>query len=611
MRNIPHIGTYVAFGCIFAVMFYFISICPYMTDNFVFSHAITPGYARFFAGCPIVTSPLTLESAFQMASEMYFTWCGRFTGNLMVYLLFMLPRWLYAILAATAFCFYLIMLLACIFGQQWRQHLGACWLLALAALLWLGMPSFGSAFFWLSVGGQIAMFGQAAIFLPMRFALDAEPDARACVSHSDACQKGWRCGLYAGLYFFAGIFVASLDYPTSAALPPAALFCSAWLFFTGRRRLGAIILGGALGLCLGGALTLMAPGNAARLQITDDPEVHAYLAASWGERILDWLLHLPQAAVMQYLAFVPFIFGIIGLVQKYGRAWFRNIPMPAWLFLLPSALTHGAYLFTAWPPERAFATTYAQLLIAGCIFYNAGQPLDSAWERKLQSACIYLLFVLCLVSIVWQAQRFWMVHIADEQREAVYAANKGGHAVVPPYPVHGNHYFLLGEDLPDISFDPGHWTNRAVAAHYGLKSVRLSKQPVVYFETTESDMTDLAFKIDGKYVYVEAPMSTETKMSRELHVYYYGRPALLSCLPTPVADKVYTWLASIKNDDVRLMLVPILLARTDIDLKQAGSGIVLGSGELPGIWNNGHLWLTLPKAGKYSLDVVKLKKRAD
>ena len=99
-----------SFLFIILVIFYFVWLSPLMSDNFVFSREITPGYAQFYGGAKVVARPLTLAGSIRQACEMYWTWCGRFAGNLAVYLLFMLPRWLYCLVAACGFGLYVWLL---------------------------------------------------------------------------------------------------------------------------------------------------------------------------------------------------------------------------------------------------------------------------------------------------------------------------------------------------------------------------------------------------------------------------------------------------------------------------------------------------------------------
>lgn len=592
----------IAISCFFigAVIFYFIFLTPYMTDNYLFSRNMVPGYASFMSGAPIERlEPMTFEAALSQAVDMYTSWCGRFTGNLIVYLIFMLPYPVYALLASAAFIAYLFLLHMCIWGLRWRETLSARWLFALGALLWVGMPSFGSAFFWISLGGFSALLGQAIFLLPYRFALDQPTRA------TDASL------LPCILLFALGIFVAMLDYATSAAMPVAALACTVWLYFRQKpeaRRIPRLLLAGSLGVSIGGALTLLAPGNAERLRLTSDPAVHEYIASTFTDKVITYILHLPQALLMQGIPLILLIWGCWTLYRSYGRRWPAHVPHAALLFLLPAAATHGAYFFTAWPPPRAFATTTAQLIVAACITAYAALPTAQKKALRLLSTLRIALLVVCIGSLVYQGWKFWQVDNAMSLRKAAYAAHKGGHVEVPPLMVRGNRHMVLGSHLQDISPEPEFWVNRAVAAWYGLKSVAVS-MPRYRLMPNEGQVSgDLKVVTDISTVQVRYTPSALAAKPEYIHLYYYGKPALLHNLPQEMADIVFRWLAKGRSGDFRLLLVPILCARTDVRMDWSegitGSGSTIPSGMYP-IKSN--MWLVAPGKGIVSLDLIPLR----
>lgn len=586
---------------IWLVLLYFLLLTPYMTDNFLFSRDMLPCYAAFMSGAPIERlDPMTFEAALRQAAVMYPTWCGRFTGNLLVYLIFMLPYPVYALLAATAFVAYLFLLHMCIWGVRWRETLSAGWLLALGALLWVGMPSFGSAFFWISVGGFYTLLAQALFLLPYRFALDQEE----VTTPSPAV----RCILF----FAAGIFVAMLDYATSAALPVTAIICTAWLYFRQNpkaRRIPRMLLAGALGISIGGALTILAPGNAERLRLTTDLAVHRYLDSTFGEKILSYFLHLPQALLMQGVPLLLLLWGCWVLYRSHGRRWPLHVPHAALLFLLPAAVTHGAYFFTAWPPPRAFATTTVQLIVAACITAYAALPTACRKDLRILSVLRVALTVVCISSVIYGGWKFWRVDNAIAQREAIFAAHKGGHAEVPPLGIRADRHMVLGSHLQDISPDPKFWVNRAVAAWYGLKSVALAtpRYPLIP-ETEQSRTIPLKVEADTSCLSVHYAPPASAPQIEYVHIYYYGRPGLLHKLPQPIADAIFRWLEKGRTGDFRLLLIPLLCARADIKLDwsegDAGNGKATPWGMYP-IKND--MWLVSPGKGKFSFDLIPLK----
>lgn len=585
---------------IWILLFYFILLAPYITDNYLFSRDMLPNYAAFKSGAPIEhLAPLTIEAALRQAADMYSSWCGRFTGNLVVYLVFLLPYPVYALLAATAFVAYLFLLHMCIWGKRWRETVSAGWLLALGALLWTGMPSFGSAFFWISVGGFYAMLGQALFLLPYRFALDQETPA---TTNPAALSL---------LFFVTGIFVAMLDYATSAALPVTALACTAWLYFRQKpeaRRIPRMLLAGALGVSIGGALTLMAPGNAERMRLTTDPLVHKYLASSFPDKLLSYLLHLPQALLLQGVPLLLLLWGCWVLYRNYGRRWLAHVPHGALLFLLPAAVTHGAYFFTSWPPPRAFATTTAQFIVAACIMAYTAQPIARGKALQLLSVLRLALALFCICSLLYEGQKFWQMHLAMQHRESIYAAHKGEDAQVPPLTIKGDSHLVLGSHLPDISPDPTFWVNRAVAAWYGLKSVATAiPQYSLTPDAEQAEQLAFAAVTDNFRIQLAYTPAASAAKTDTVHLYYYAKSSLLHKLPQVVADPIFHWLEKGRGNDFRLLLVPVLCTRADIKLDWSEGDTAKGGGMLWGMYPiKSNMWLVSPGKGAFSFELIPL-----
>lgn len=579
-----------SFLFVFLAMLYFIWLSPLMSDNFVFSREITPGYAEFYTGAKVEARPLTLAGAVRQACEMYGTWCGRFAGNLAVYLLFMLPRWLYCLLAACGFALYTWLLQMCVFGRAWRENLTPGWILGIAALLWLGLPSFGEAFFWLSVGGEIALLAQAAILLPYRFALDDIREPEGKLAFLTAC-----AAMLAG-----GLLAASLDYPASASLPPTALACTAWLWIK-KRKAPIMLICGALGLCLGACLTLAAPGNAARIILTRDPSVHAYMSASWSERILSWLAHLPGAVLMEWVPLLLLGTALYALWREYGRKWLKQIPAAAWLFLFPACMIHGAYLFTAWPPPRAFAGSFAMLLVCACIVCVRAKQAPDVRFGKIANLPGLLLGLCCVFSLLWEGVKFYQLHQLVEKREEILTNAKGS-AIIPPMPPgSGDRYWVLGKYLYDLSNDPTFWINRAMAAHYRLEQVKAAgNAPKRWAGGPKSSPVEM--ESDGGRLKVRMIGDAPAK----LHFYYYGEPAILCALPA--GKKIFDWLAADNGQRIKRWLVPILLARADVTPKGDPDRPKRGDSANLKLYSDDMFWLVRPGAGATSFDLAPMEK---
>ena len=595
-----------SFFAVAAVFLFFSLHAPLMADNYVFSRAISPGFAAFYTGSPVTMQPMTVGAALAQACEMYTTWCGRFTGNLSVYLLFLLPRTAFCLLSALLFALQILLTEICIFGATWRERLSPGWIFGLAALLWLSIPSFGEAYFWLCVGGQLALLCQATIFAPFRLAFDREPDDR------------WLFLKGLGFFLLCG-YATSLDYSTSAALPPTAIVACLYLFFRKRISLARLgpLLAGTAGLCLGAALTLMAPGNGERLLLTHDQGVLAWLAAGWGERLLDWAAHLPGASLAQWLPLLWLVLGLVALRRRFGRLWARHFPVSALLFLLPAALTHAAYLFTAWPPPRAFATCAAQLIISAAIVSEAALAGGAPRLSRRFALAARLVLLLALVSVSIEGWKFSRLAEEVAAREAVLAASRGGVARLAPLRTGPDRWQPLGGSLNDISEDPGFWVNRAMAAWYGVERVVLKKDdsgarfvcrggPLMQARAArEPRYSNLELALDRGRIEILAPDAGRDAFSGKISVYYDGYPGVLARLPdwlaAPLRDLAGT------GEGWRRYLTLLLFARSDIPLERDAAGRLSGRSANLALTAKDRLWLVNPDAGPLSPDILPLE----
>lgn len=596
-----------SFLTVAAIFLCFSVLAPLMADNFVYSRAITPGFAAFYTGSPVVMEPLSLKTAVAQACEIYTTWCGRFAGNLSVYLLFLLPRTLYCVLAALAFAVQVLLTQVCIFGADWRRRLSPGWIFGIAALLWLTIPSFGEAYFWLSVGGQLALLAQSAVFVPFRLALDREPPAGPGNFFKGAA------------FFLLGATACSLDFPTSAALPPTAL--AACLYLRCEKKLPLrrllVLMAGTAGLCLGGALTLLSPGNAQRLLLTHDESVLAWLAAGWGERILGWFAHLPGSALTLWLPLLWLGLGLLALRKRFGRGWWRHFPVAALLFLLPALLTHAAYLFTAWPPPRAFATCAAQLVMAAAIVSNAALAAAGPLLRRRFALAARLVLLVALASVCIEAWKFWHLHEEVAVREAILARARGSVAELPPLRTRPDRWQPLGGSLNDISEDPGFWVNRGMAAWHGVEQVVLKKDegparrvcaggPALLARAGEDPRyANLELALDRGRIQLRVPERSTPAFTGPISVYYDGYPGLVGRLPDWLAAPLRSLTG--EGEGWRRYLALILFARADIRLAPGADGRLGGRSANLSLAGKDRIWLVNPDAGPLSPDLLPLQ----
>ncbi|MBQ7617428.1 MAG: hypothetical protein IJS50_01000 [Desulfovibrio sp.] len=609
------VAFWLSCAFLWTVIFTLSYLTPFMTDNYLFSQNMTPNYAAFMSGAPIEKlEPMTLKAAFEQSVTMYSTWCGRFMGNFLVYTAFLLPKLLRLSLSAALFVALCVLIIINISGRNYQKHLTAAKLLLVAAMLWLGMPSFGSAFFWVSVGGLPAMVAQLLFLLPFRLALD-DPEA----SWLSRAKVFWL-----GLFFLFGVATCSLDYATSAAMPVAALTgLGLYAYKKGRLTFSPLLTAGFLGVSLGAALTLLARGNSERLRLTTDAEAHAWVASSFLEKLVAYLGHLPEAIFMQALPlfFLGWAFWV--LYRNFGKAYLCRLPLAMLLYVMPFAATLGAYFFTPWPPARAFCTTYVQLTVFSLLAVEvassvlASSKLKSSKFRQSYQVLLVLLGLFSLHLLYVEIGKFYEVHQLSLEREKIFLAHRGQDVRIPPLPVRGDRHMVLGSHLNDVSYEPDFWFNRALAAYYGLKSVALQKdtKSTLLFLTcsdTSGQNLKLDCKVLGRKLAAKLLLLSPTKPSyQEIALYYHGEPGLLKYLPNFLQKIILNKLA--ESNSFLHKLVPLFFARADLDLKyQEGDGAIIGQGEAT-LWGgypgDFPYFLVQPGKSKFSLTLFKFSRQ--
>ena len=244
------------------------------------------------------------------------------------------------------------------------------------------------------------------------------------------------------------------------------------------------------------------------------------------ERIISWLGHLPGAIVMEWLPIFCWPFPVSpsgGNTAKNG-SWQNSAG--GWLFLLPACLIHGAYLLTAWPPPRAFAGSFALLLVCACIVLLKPEKCP-AWGIVFSDfsnpACAF-----CSLSCCGRAASSNSLNQLVEKDGKYCARQKRGHnsAHAP-----GQRRQVLGAGkirLYDLSGDPHFWINRAIAAHYGLDEVRAEGGRTSAWQApAKGAVIPMELKCADNVLEAEIRPEDSAKLPDRLHIYYYGEPALL------------------------------------------------------------------------------------
>ena len=600
----------IVYISLWGLFFYFVYLTPYMADNFLFSKITDPSFSEIYSGKSIEKmEEMSFVSAFNQSLIMYKTWCGRFTGNLIVYLSFLLPHTLYACITATLFVIYIILLSICVNGRDWRKRNTPAYVLGIAAILWMGLPSFGSAFFWISVGGFAALLGQAIFFIPYRLVIENNKHDKIYDFHL----------VREVLFFFLSIFITSLDYATSVSLPSVSLAIVAWLFFKQegeKRRIPWFYLSGCTGACIGGVLTLFAPGNYRRILLSNDDSVINFLQSSLSERVVDYISNIPLILIYHIVPIFLIVWCVIKIRKKNGILWKNKIPFNIIsVYFIPFFITIASYFFTAFPPARAFTTTYVQLTLIALILLNM-VPEKNVCKQFQFLKCILIIY--CLITIPYESWKFFYVTEKITERENIYLKNSGKDVEITPLDVFGDRYMILGSYVNDISVSKDYWINRAIAKWYGVRSVRLSQNSsklpciICYRQEGSKIYAQIDTQSEKKYMnnegYVLKVEADLAKFSEKklLHFYYVGSPGLITLFNYGIVQNIPKILEEKKNYGFAKYLVPILYTRTDIKLdlindRYSGEGILWG--KLP---VDSKIWIVKPWENATSFNVYPM-----
>lgn len=577
---------------LYALLAWFCAMTPMILDDYIFSLGTGQLYPDIISGAPVMAQEKAgLADVGIRAWQMYWTWDGRFTSYLFYGLFLYLPKIAYVLctpflVLGTALCMFLHL-----FGPRWRTELTALRLLGLTALLFVTLPSFGSIYFWrtgLAFGATLCL--ALAFLLPYRFRLEAPGQGRR---HSLPVVAAF------GLF---GLFTGMLEYNTPIICSLLSI-AGCIYFYRESRKAGnpeanlALYLAGALGICLGCLIVFFAPGNAQRMLIAT-PE---FLQLSLGEKIREFLLRQPKVQSLFIVPYALLLWSLWVLIRAFGRAFWQHLPKVCLLAFLSALLAQAAYLFAPHPPLRAYSGIAVFLSISALAAYWAALPAARPMAGKTLRAGQVLFALFCAALLAQELLTFNTVHRLVQAREALYSRSAGQDVRVPPLPVYGDPYMVLGTKLQDLSLNPRDWCNQAVAVYWKLNSAAFSPSPERRFEAE-----GIGARLRGNVLEVFLPGGGEP--AKEIHVYYRGRPALLGLFPgTRAANVMGRWLMS---GNWGKYLTPLFYARATAPAHWPASEKAPGRAEidLGGLYpNHDFFYLVRPGKAWYSTDLLPLR----
>lgn len=603
----------------YAVLAWFCAHTPFISDDYVFSRGTEQPFAAIMAGEAVLPqAAATAADVFIRPLQMYGTWDGRVGIYLVFGGILALPGWVYIALTPLLILGAALCLLAHVYGTSWRTELTASRLLFTLGMLAVGLPSFGDIYFWRTgLGYAVSLVCALAFLLPYRFRLEAPSTGAA---HHPASVAA---------FALLGFFVGCIEFLTPILCAILAVSACMYFYWRGRTqsprgwRHPTLYVVGAAAVCLGCLIVFLAPGNAQRMLLRT-PE---FLQLGLMDKIVAFLLRQPQVQGLFWLPYLILGWSLYVLARWGAGPWRRRVPALTWICLATAVLGQGAYLFAPEPPQRAY-TMIAVLLLAGALI--AARQAQGLLRSHREAApaplrlarTARLLFALsCLALIPREVLLFQAADAACRERDALYARSAGKAVCVPPLPVRGDRFMVLGSYQQDLEYDPAFWINQAVAACWGLESVALCPRPERHLTVQghapgAQGGAELAARQYWDRLEVRLTLPPGQDRPRNVYVYYFGNPGLARYLPQSWGDGLARWLGRGEPGSWRQWLTPILFAQGTArltwtkDLQGRSEG--RGTAKLWGLYpQDAPIWLVRPGASAASFDLLPLRDAAD
>lgn len=465
-RNISVFSFIVFLICL--VYFFFCNyFFPMMSDDYAISFVWDGNHGGNIAGIQPRHMWQRIESIsdiFTSLASMYMTWGGRMESWFIAQFFLWLGKPTFNAFNTIIFCIFMLLIARISLGRYYLKN--GWYILWIFSGLWLVNYAFYNTTLWIS--------GSANYLWLMCFQLlFILPYVEAIRGYSLKIFQNDSLTIRAGM-----ILVGLLAGNTNENSAAAVLIAAAWIYYKIRQSWMAY---GLLGILIGYAILIFAPGNYVRY--------HVVLTAGEG----DYLPLIPKLIVFAWLLLkeIPLFFLLTPYLNKKVRqkCKFDLLKKEYHLILLftfmgfLSALTMFAAPMI---PPRSFFGTSVFLLIAGTISIRLMSVGDIGYYRRFIKwvACIMLaIFTLYTTAISLYAET--LISKGYQDMVDICMANPNGDVVIPwrDFPliskeVQSMERFIINHDnfgncIGHIRPDSDQWMNQAVAAYYQLNSIRI------------------------------------------------------------------------------------------------------------------------------------------
>lgn len=316
--------------------------------------------------------------------------------------------------------------------------------------LWVLTPAFGESFLWVT-GASNYLYGMLLILLyliPYRRLSGAE----------QRTNKPW----YAPLALLGGVLAGWTNENTAGALLLVLLCLLARRRLAEKKSIPLWCCAGLLGVAAGLCLMVLAPGELARL---DDAGGAGGFAA-----MLRRVLYL--TAKLGWQLWPGLLLWAALLVCFLRRRLDKKRLIEPLVFLLAGCASLYAMALSPQIPERVWSGPVVYFLISTLSLYRAADE-PRARNARVRAGLVTLCAALALACYAVETPKLAATSAAFAAREAEAAEQlAAGRRTLTLAAVRGSgaHFDAAGVP-PDITEDPEHWLNQALARYLGADSV--------------------------------------------------------------------------------------------------------------------------------------------
>ncbi|MBK5719954.1 hypothetical protein JGH11_03625 [Dysgonomonas sp. Marseille-P4677] len=395
--------------------------------------------------------PLCKEVLGRLYSQ-YMTWGGRSVVHGIAHVLSNIGHNGKVIVNSLAFIAYIYMIY-CISNKG--KNPNCIFFLLLGLILWLVLPAFNSTVLWL-VGSANYLWGTFIVILFLY------PYYSYYISGKFKDNY-----LKAMFFFLVGIFSGWTNENMFAA---QIFFIIGWglLLRYNKMKIPVWAILGFLGVCIGGLIMILAPGNYLRSEVVNESlglvdksllENIAYRVLKVGYRYLVYIF--PISIV--YVVLLYFFKKRLGRQAKdskilLGSLLFFATAHIAWMSMVASPI---------FPPRAAFGIVSLLIIALGVLYAD----MDKKRLRNINIGMVSILLLAFLINFYFQYRSINYLSEEFGKRELYLEEQKAkGHKDIS----FDNKIELPSRyDFEDLSDDPEYWLNEMYAKYYGINSVRV------------------------------------------------------------------------------------------------------------------------------------------